>query len=739
MLKLAANGSEEAVSIISEATDGLYKTADELRDVIFNLDPDMLDRFARALGMTEDTTRKYADALRGLRMEDVLGGVDSLNERYETLSDIFSDIAQDSKITQENLQKVVENYSFLLQGKDGSFSYENILGNLVEVLTGGANSESGLAYGALLVSEAGTNQSYWKSFQDRNKDNWESVFGEGSLSEEDIKRLNAASSMADVQDLIKNNDLATQKWTEHLQGTISQLEVSEILQEKIVKAQVNAFETQISNLESIKDSLGDINEARQKELDLIKAKDALENARKEKKMVYRAGIGWTYESDQTAIQEAQSKIEELETQRTEEDVQLQIDSIQKQLDMLNNMDEEEELRAAIQTMEEWLNIVSSQLGEGEKDSYLYQISTFFSKKFQTQVKDAIIASGVANSGDLYSQDKLEAMEDVKEKREALSAAREALNKETPGTVGYNNKVAEYNAALKNYQNSVSTAKDMHLSEKDLKNNDFSKEEISDYNNAGAMQQEKEQVVTFTNVPKWKNDNWLFGKKGGNAFTDGKTTISSIDDAIYSSAALLSRTSSVGAYGKGNGSQKMYKYNQSSGAWEYIASGDDMKNWVSNFDDETQYPAGTLVAFTTDNLKDPARYVIKSTNGYWYAAKAYASGTTSAHGGLSMVNELGTEGIITPQGTLTSLPSRTGVVPADITKNLWALGEVAPNLVRNLDSITSKFPEGSLGSSDDHSTNINNLYATFQADENFDFDEFLIDVRGVIGTTRHSAG
>ena len=118
---------------------------------------------------------------------------------------------------------------------------------------------------------------------------------------------------------------------------------------------------------------------------------------------------------------------------------------------------------------------------------------------------------------------------------------------------------------------------------------------------------------------------------------------------------------------------------------------------------------------------------------------YASGTLSAHGGLSYVNEAGLEGIITPQGTLTALPSKTGIVPADLTSNLYHLAEVAPNLIKTLDSASIRYPEsGSTTNTTDNSTNVQNLYASFQATEDFDFDKFLVDVRGVINNTRHTA-
>lgn len=54
-----------------------------------------------------------------------------------------------------------------------------------------------------------------------------------------------------------------------------------------------------------------------------------------------------------------------------------------------------------------------------------------------------------------------------------------------------------------------------------------------------------------------------------------------------------------------------------------------------------------------------------------AITSYAAGSTGLTGAaVSRINELGTEAIITPSGTITALPSRTGIVPADITKNLW---------------------------------------------------------------------
>lgn len=106
------------------------------------------------------------------------------------------------------------------------------------------------------------------------------------------------------------------------------------------------------------------------------------------------------------------------------------------------------------------------------------------------------------------------------------------------------------------------------------------------------------------------------------------------------------------------------------------------------------------------------------------------------GNHQIINELGTEAIVTPQGTLTSLPSHSGVVPADLTKNLFALGEIAPNLIATL---RNQMPNVSKSNStnNDNSTNIGTVYATFNADSGFDMNRFMIDLRSAAGNTRHN--
>lgn len=109
-------------------------------------------------------------------------------------------------------------------------------------------------------------------------------------------------------------------------------------------------------------------------------------------------------------------------------------------------------------------------------------------------------------------------------------------------------------------------------------------------------------------------------------------------------------------------------------------------------------------------------------------------------GNTLINELGTEAIVTPSGTVTALPSHTGVVPADVTRNLWALGEVAPAISRLLTAhlIPDTLQSNSLNSSTDESVNISTMNITMNPDGSFDADEFVKALRSRVALTKNSS-
>ena len=115
---------------------------------------------------------------------------------------------------------------------------------------------------------------------------------------------------------------------------------------------------------------------------------------------------------------------------------------------------------------------------------------------------------------------------------------------------------------------------------------------------------------------------------------------------------------------------------------------------------------------------------------------HEDGTLDANG-VSLINEKGIEGIVTPQGTLTALPAHSGVVPADVTANVWQLGELAPNLIKQFASLRTEVQRNTTPTIDDDSMNIDHLYLQLQADDTFDVQKFNQQLRAAINTTKHN--
>ena len=174
--------------------------------------------------------------------------------------------------------------------------------------------------------------------------------------------------------------------------------------------------------------------------------------------------------------------------------------------------------------------------------------------------------------------------------------------------------------------------------------------------------------------------------------------------------------------------------------------DDKQKWISVRNakenpksySEMLHTSGFQGRFFTQNGeiyylgKDGVMYAVEKVS-------SHASGTLSTAGGPAFINDdpqYGLEGIITPQGTLTALPSKSGVVPADLTRNVWQLGEVAPNLIKQLVDINGKFSH-TTGFGTDESFNVEHLDVHMVAQPGFDMDDFVRQLQAARNLTRHS--
>ena len=87
--------------------------------------------------------------------------------------------------------------------------------------------------------------------------------------------------------------------------------------------------------------------------------------------------------------------------------------------------------------------------------------------------------------------------------------------------------------------------------------------------------------------------------------------------------------------------------------------------------------------STPSIKGPSKISSSVREAFRSAlSKRYANGTLSASGGLSLVGENGPE--------LRVLKPRSGIIPSDITRNLWNWGSIDPNILTSLCGSTTSY-------------------------------------------------
>mgnify|MGYP004458702743 FL=1 len=487
-----------------------------------------IKQFANAFGVTYEEALKLGNQFNELTVAMGMMTPSEVLSYYETLDNIFSDLAGNANLSQENIQKIFSdsNYADLIpyatQGSDA------LLSALYSRLLGGEKDR--VYANALWASIIGNTDLFSKFSESLSEDQKKFLSAAGIKTFQALADEIAAGTIKDTKLIQKANESVSQwniEYKKDLEGT-----------NKLIQYQTSELEKQISNLQEQKDALSTINDERKKELEYIKARNALETAKKTKKRVYRSGVGWTFEVDEEAISTAVENLESLNVERRQNELQLQINQLEAYksiLQSLPNQEEQEQLR----------------------------------KLWEQMAGDDKTAGSFAS----------------------VASATEAL--------------------VKKYKNAT------------------------------------EKLDTYTL--------WLKAQQKGENIPDGSV--------------------------KGEG--------------------------------KTKIPT---------NIKSEKK----------------ATGVTSFAGGNVLLNELGTEAVITPGGTLTALPSKTGIVPADITRNVWALGEVAPTLVARLNSLTQKMPAGNYGNTTyEEGQYFDNFTMNVYPTKDYDMDKLLMEARAKVRLTKHN--
>ena len=690
------------------------KQLNDLIDKINTADTTSISTIAHGLNMTVAEFEKVNEsgAFDWLTSGDVLDGSDKFLEKMSSLSEIFSDLSKNASLSAENIQNVIKNYKFLLRDANGKMSAENIAKNFGDMFINGINSQVAQAYVGMRSREAMTDRDIWSIFVSDK----EAI---KLFKEEQQGRLKAAKTYEEVIDIMEETEGAKDAFWGLAQGLIGEMDLFKEMRGILIEYQTSSYDAEISNLQSIKDALGDINKQREKELELIKAKEALENASKEKIRVYREGVGFVYTTNQEAVRSAQEKIDELEMTQTQDDIQYQIDILNQQKSILENVAKNEELEALEKA-------VSKFFGNSSMNNLISAIFSINDKDYQDALKKEFVKNGISTPKGVQSEI------DETKKQKATSAYNEALKtfkdnyenyKINEGDVRYKDYVVKKNAAIEDLAGLRRNAIESGVSSDSLENlptqdkvplgiqkiNVATENKLYSYEASGVLANEESINKEFGKSVYKKDDvnYYVLKESNGNYFVDRK--IDSEDGITYQDVEDKLQPGDVLIVDRGT-----------AGWWDF---------GVYKGADEKIYTLGLEGGAGHIDIRDK---VVSENN---FKLNKNALGALSYSGGPSLINENGLESIITPQGTITSLPAKSGIVPADLTRNLWALGEVAPNLIARLGG--NSLQTNNSNSSTDNSINIQNLDATFNTQSDFDGHRFLTDLRNQVILTANN--
>lgn len=135
---------------------------------------------------------------------------------------------------------------------------------------------------------------------------------------------------ADIEDLY---EAIADKRKETLEEEMEMLELRQDVLEWYADQQEDAIDEKIDALKKEKKALEDRNDEEDRAIKLQQLEESLAKAKSSKVKVYRAGLGFVYESDVSAISSAQKDLDEY---KSELDRQKELDAIQEKIDALED-------------------------------------------------------------------------------------------------------------------------------------------------------------------------------------------------------------------------------------------------------------------------------------------------------------------------------------------------------------------------------------------------------------------
>ena len=366
---------------------------------------DSVDELTRALidnqnveiekSITDTTT-----AIKRLKEEiKNLGVIDSADDATKA-SELYKQLAEkETDLSDLNLQKRI-NASY-------RFSFETTsTDNSVKDAFNKEKSDLDYSFNMDMITQEEyynqlrqLNEKYYKDkaeFLDEYRQYEVEVYkGLKQIQEEQINSVKEAFSNAKTElDHLKDMDAIPQEEyynklfelnEKYFKGKTELLDEYRQYEEEVYKGlkqvQIDAIQEQI-------DALKSVNEEKQEEIDLEKAKQALENAKRNKTIsVYDSERGWIRETDRNAIDSAQKEYDDLVLNEKVEVLENLIDAIENGTNTSHNLDE------SINAVEQVNSITGQQFIENVMQSFANK-GLDFNSMFNT--------NGLTNGADVYN-------------------------------------------------------------------------------------------------------------------------------------------------------------------------------------------------------------------------------------------------------------------------------------------------------------------------------------------------
>lgn len=767
MIQLMMKQDTESISVQSLLAGGKY-TLRDIVDNVYNLSPevqhDLLDQAANALGMSVDDVIRNIDRFDTLTVGNLNSSLSDLQEAASSLVSRFQELASKGVLSLDSLLEIIKSNSVestqlgeennkviksindyyqaiansaWLEWTGGTASGANIFKNVTQgIFTDETRKKDDQFLGLLETAGFGKDKTSLDNLEEAlRSDVWTQTIevGEG----DDAKDVAFSAYYAkEIADLWKQWGTAAANGAKQI-GEVVSAEADSTLLESIGGHIDERLKREQEALEEQKSALEQINKQREYENKLIEAKLKLENAQNEKKKVWREGVGWVYEADTSAIADAQKELEELDNEKNINELQTLIDELQAQRDWMTKITDDKAFMKAQEFMKTW---------EGNNESTLEML-----RAWETAVKNPFAFVPAGSSGEeLQKRKKSEeqyladaAAKNIKQAYTDLveTAGGKWLESSTGSLVenqAYlgqmeDSDIEAFNNARANFESIYAqNINQSGLSEYLTEEEKAQYEKLYDKSNTA-----KGGVGEIVKGMNYLPTNITTDMKivGGQAH-DAATRLSNYLDLHNDDYMVLQKASTEGddRWNKWWKTSLFY-YSDAKKKWLLVS---DAKEDPKNTEDILNAP-GFRNRYLFNDKTQKMYYLNEYGEVYEYIPSSHATGTLSAPGGVSMVNDdpqYGLEGIITPQGTLTALPSKSGVVPADMTRNVWQLGEVAPNLIKQLVDINGKF-DSPLGFGTDESFNVDHLDVHMVAQPGFDMDDFVRQLRAARDLSKHS--